>query len=800
MNKLNLKTAIRNLRKKRLFAFVNIGGLTFGMLCALFIGTYVMHELSYDKFYPDYERIYRVNVNRNKGGLTEKGVIGPTGLKPYFDENIGQIEVAVRLQRSASAIFEKEQEFFKETGGFFADVEFFNLFGIKLLEGDAANALTRPEAIVISESLKEKYFGDAPALGKSITTMRAYDRLAQTYQVGGVYPDFPGNSHLSPDYLLSFEKLRLNQKRPVDAEWSNFNAFTFVKLHEKAHVEAVNALIKDQIVAGSTQFDMHGNSVLLQPIAEVHMQDFVAFGDMSGQVKKSSIYVLSGIGVLILGLVCINFFNLSTARSLERAKEVGVRKSVGASRRNLMGLYLTETGLQVILSLLLALILFEVSGDYFGGLLGTNLSMGEMVNSLGLINFLAFTLALVTVLVIGAGFYPSFIISGFRPIESLKGKVKLNPSKFSLGKSLLVIQFVITLAIGIVASIIYAQVDYMENIDPGYNRQSVISVQLYNSEELKSFGEELSADPLISSVTYLDDNLQKIFNSSTDYVWEGKPEDQQVRVYRLSVDNNFLESMDMKLLQGRGFDPNLSSDENSVILNENAARLMGISSLANFPTIRKGEEKTLNVIGIVANFKAGDFRENDKPVLLYRNPGRFYQAYIRLNSQNIPAALKSVEAEWKSSIPGTPFEYRFLDDQYERLLAKDRQTSSVLLFFTGLSILISFIGLFGMIRLRVQSRLKELGIRKILGAGFRQVIGSVSREFVFYLILAVVVGIPLAIYTGNIWLAEFAERISVTAMLPAFVVLIMAAIGLITLLFSTLPLTRLNLVETLKED
>lgn len=800
MNKLNLKSALRNLRKKRLFAFVNIGGLTFGMLCALFIGTYVMHELSYDQFYPDHERIYRVNVNRNKGGLVEKGVIVPTGLKPYFDENIAQIESSARLQRSGPAIFEKGQGFFKETGGFYADIEFFSLLSIELTEGDAATALVQPEAMLISESLKQKYYGDEPVLGKAITISGTFDKAATTYQIMGVYPDFPGNSHLSPDYLLSIEKLRLKQKRPIDAEWTNFNAFTLVKLSDNVNVDDVNALIRDVVVESSTQYDMSGNTVALQPIADVHLQGFAAFGDMPGQVKKSSIYILSGIGVLILVLVCINFFNLSTARSLERAKEVGVRKSVGASRGNLIGLYLTEAGLQVVVSLLLALILFEISGDYFGTLLGTNLSMGEMVNSLGLVNFLFFAFALVSVLIVGAGFYPAFIISGFRPVESLKGKVKLSSAKFSLGKSLLVIQFVITLAIGIVASIIYSQVDYMENIDPGYDRQSVISVQLFDSEGLKSFGEGLATNPLINSVTYLDDNLQQIFNSSTDYGWEGKPEDQQVRVHRLSVDNNFLESMGMQLLQGRSFDSDLSSDDKAVILNENAAKLMGISAVDDFPTITKGENEILNVIGIVANFKAGDFRENEKPVVLYRNPGRFYQAYIRLNAQNIPAALKSVEDKWKSSIPGTPFEYRFLDDQYERLLAKDRQTSSVLVFFTSLSILISFIGLFGMIRLRVQNRLKELGIRKILGATIRQVIGAVSREFVLYLSLAVLIGIPLAIYTGNLWLAEFTERITVTAMLPIAVILLMMSIGLITLLFSTLPLTRLNLVETLKED
>ena len=799
MNKNNLKSAIRNLRKKSLFAIVNIGGLTFGLLCALFIGTYVLHEFSYDKFYPDADRIYRTHLDIDRSGITQKGVIVPTGLKPYLDERIAQIEHTARFQRAGAFVFEKQQEFIKEESGFYTDTEFFDIFSPDLLEGDVRNVLNEPQDIAISETLSKKYFGNESPLGKSISIAGAFSGAKETYIVSGVFADFPSNSSLSPAYLFSIEKLRERQRRPIDEEWSNYNAFTFVKLHQSSDLAAVNALISDAIVQGNTGYDMTGTRVSLQAISDIHMQSFVAFGDLSGQVKSSAIFMLIGIGVLILSLVCINFFNLSTTRSLERAREIGVRKSIGASRIQLIKLYLSETALQVVFSLLLALILFEISGEYLGSLLGSKLSMDVMLSSIGLINFVIMVAGLVLILIFGAGFYPALVISGFKPVESLKGKVNLGRSGFNLGKSLLVIQFIITLSICIVASVIYAQVSYMEKANPGYDRKGVVSVRLFDSEKLHAFGEKLSATPLINSVTYVDDNIYQIFNSSTDYSWDNKSADVDIRVNRLSVANDFLQVMNIRLLKGRSFDASLQSDDAAVILNQTAAKLMGIDSVEDFPTIKKGES-TLNVIGIVSDFMAGDFREENKPIVLYRNPGRFFQAYLRLNPENKAVALTSVEAVWKEIVPEKPFEYHFLEDQYQRLLEKDRQMSSVLLFFTGVSILISFIGLFGMIRLRVQNRVKELGIRKILGASFRQVIHAVSREFVLYLLLAVLVGVPLAVYTGNLWLAEFTNRISIGVVLPLLVIAFMSGISLVTLFFSTRPLTRMNLVETLKED
>jgi len=799
MNNLEFKTALRSLRKKRLFALVNMGGLTFGLLCALFIGTYVLHQFSFDKHHPDAESIYRVLLNRDSNGLKEKSVLGPTGMKPLLDENLAQVKLAARIQRAGQMVFGAGEEFLKENGGFYADKSYLELFGTSLVEGNESNALDEPYGLVISQSLKEKYFGDEPAVGKTLELSSAYRTEFNEYVVRGVFADVPKNAHFRPDYLLSMERLRLRQNRPIDAEWSNFNAFTYVKLAEGVDKVELEGLIDKAIETTSANFDERGHSVFLQPIADIHMQDFVAFGEIPGQVSRSTMFILMGIGGLILILVCINFFNLSMARSLERAKEVGVRKSVGASRFQLIRLYLIEGGIQVAVSLLLAVILFEMSGNVISSYLGIPVSMAQMTTGLGIGTFIAFAILLCSVLIIGAGMYPALVLSGFQPVEALKGKVKLKSNRFSLRQSLLVIQFMITLVIGIVASIIYSQVNFMETADPGYARESTVSFQVFDDDKMSRFAQELRTNPLVGSVTFGDGNIWELFNSSSDYNWEGRPEDQQYRVYRLSIDNNFIDAMDITLLEGRSFDEKLASDSSSVILNESAATLMGISSLADFPTIRKGET-VLNVVGIVKDFQVGSFRQANRPVVLWHNPGRLFNAYVRLNSTNKAAALKSIETTWKEVMPKKPFEYRFLDEAYEAILEKDRVTSQVLLFFTGLSILISFIGLFGMIRLRVQYRQKEMGIRKILGATFVQILNVVSKEFAIYLFLAVLAGIPIAVILGRSWLDKFADRISIGISQPVLVVLGMGLIALCTLLLSAFPLNRLNLVETLKDE
>ncbi len=798
MNKY-LKSAYRNLVKRRLFSFVNIISLTFGLVCALFIGTYVIHEFSYDKDIEDVERVFRVN-NIRKG--SSRGVIVQTAIKPYLDAQVDQVELSTRVQRTGPFVFQVDDILIRERNGYYADPEILHILSFDLINGSLENALKSQRSILISETLSQKYFPNENPIGKEIGIDEYIDDQPLKLTVGGVFKDVAANRHLRPDYLVSIDVIRSFQNKPIDQEWSNSNCFTYVKLVQGVQADQVNNKIAN-IVVENSKFDMTGNSLQLQPVTDIHMQNFVAFGDVSGQVNKQNMLTLAGIGFLIILLVCINFFNMSIARSLERAKEIGVRKSIGASRANVMTQFMTESALQVTLGLVLGIILFEIVGDALASFTGLHFTTGIMIESLGTLNFVVFALSLWAILVVGSGFYPSLVISKFKPIDSLSGKVNVGRSRINLSKVLLTIQFAVTLTIGVIAAVVYSQVKFMEEKDPGFRRDSVVSVDIFDSSVKKTFVEQLNQNPLIETVTFTDSNVIEIFNSSFGYSWPGKPEGEDIRIYHMSIDDKFINSMNIPLIEGRNFDLDLTTDKDAVILNEAAAKLMGIESLENLPKVTRGRnerEKQLNVIGIVKNFQAGSLREKDKPMLLYQNPRRLFRAYIQVTEKNMATAIASIGTIWNSLVPDQPFEYNSLNDGYKKILAKDKASGNTLLFFTIVSAVISFFGLFGMTSLRVQTRLKELGIRKILGANYLTIFKTLSTEFRNTFLVATVLSIPLAWYLGEQWLSEFAKRINLSMTTPLFVVLVMSFIAIITLYLSTIKFIRINPVDTLRES
>ncbi|MBO3697457.1 ABC transporter permease [Roseivirga sp. E12] len=798
MNKY-LKSAYRNLIKKRLFSFVNITSLTFGLVCALFIGTYVIYEFSYDQDIDDVERVFRVN-NVYKG--SQISVIVQTAIKPYLDAQVDQVELATRVQRTGPIVFKVGDLLIRERNGYYADPAILDILSFDLKLGSVNNALKQKQSILISESLSEKYFAGQNPLGKEIQIDEYVDGQPMKLLVGGVFKDVPANRHLRPDYLMSIDILGGFQNRPIDQEWGNSNCFTYVKLIDGVSADQINSQIAN-IVVENSEYDMTGSVLHLQPLRDIHMQNFVTFGDIPGKVSKQNMFILAGIGLLIVLLVCINFFNMSTARSLERAKEIGVRKSIGASRGNVMTQFMTESALQVTVGMVLSIILFEVLGDLLASFTGLSFNIGTMVESLGYLNFSLFIVSLWAILVVGSGFYPALIISKFKPVDSLKGKVNVGRSSVSLSKVLLILQFTITLTIGVVAVVIYSQVNYMQTKDPGFQRDAVVSVDIFDNKVKGPFVEELNQNPLIESVTFTDSNVIQVFNSSTGYSWLGKPKEEDIRIYHMSIDENFIASMNISLIEGRNFDLELTTDKSAVILNEAAAKVMGIESLETLPKVTSGSgeyERQLNVIGIVKNFQAGTLREKDKPMLMYQNPRRLFRAYIKLSETETASAIASIGSAWNSLIPDQPFEYNSLNEGYERILAKDKASGNTLLFFTIVSVAISFFGLFGMTSLNIQSRMKELGIRKILGAHYKDIFSAVSRQFKYTMLIALVIGVPLAWYLGNQWLNEFAHRINITTSIPLLVVSGMAVVGLITIYFCTQKFTRINPVQTLREQ
>lgn len=798
MNKY-LKSAYRNLIKKRLFSFVNIASLTFGLVSALFIGTYVIYEFSYDKDIKDHQSVFRVTMVKEDKVAS---VIVQTAIKPYLDNQVDQVDQAARVQRTGPMVFSVNDLLIRERNGYYADPEIFDILSLELAFGVKESALGAKESILISENLSQKYFPNESAIGKEIAFDASFNNKPIKLTVSGVLKDVKPNNHFRPDYLISIDVLKRFQSKPLDQEWGNSNCFTYLKLSPEVSEGQINERIANALVENS-EHDMSGYSLQLQAVANIHMQDFVAFGDIPGQVAKSNMWILSGIGFLIVLLVCINFFNMSTARSLERAKEIGVRKSIGASRMNVIIQFMTESAMQVTIGLVLSIILVEILDESLTSLTGLNFSIDAMIGAVGYLNFTGFVIALWLFLVVGSGFYPALVISKFKPVESLKGKVMLGKSKIRLSKVLLVLQFTITLSIGIMAVIVYSQVRYMQIKDPGFQRDAVVSVDLFDPAIRNEFVESLKQNPLIETVTFTDSNVIDIFNSSYNYRWEGKSEADDILIYHMSIDEKFLTSMNLTLIEGRNFKEDLSTDENTIIINEAAAKIMGIQSLENFPVVTNGtgeRERTLNVVGLIKNFQSGTIREKDKPMILYHNPNRLFRAYVKLSDEKIALAIAGIAEVWNELVPDNPFEYKSLDEGYERILAKDKASGNTLLFFTMVSVAISFFGLFGMTSLNIQSRMKELGIRKILGAHFKDIFGAVSKQFKYTMLIALIVGVPLAWFLGSQWLDEFTHRIDLTSTIPLLVVGGMSLIGLVTIYFCTQKFTRINPVKTLREN
>ncbi|MFY0592128.1 FtsX-like permease family protein [Roseivirga sp.] len=798
MNK-NIKSALRNLVKRRLFSIVNITSLTFGLLCALFIGTYLIYEFSFDRQIKEHESVFRVTSVRDNN---EQGVIVPTAIKPYLDTQVDQVAQAARAQRTGPLVFRVDEELIRERNGYYADPELLDILSIAIHKGEGEQALKTNGTILISEELSQKYFPNESAVGQEIKIDTWFEEEPVRLVVRGVFNTVKPNNHFRPDYLISIDVLKKGSRKPLSQEWSNSNCFTYVRLINDVSAGLIDERIAD-IVVENSDFDMSGYKLQLQPVTNIHMQDFTAFGDIPGQVSKSNMYILSGIGLLIILLVCINFFNMSTARSLERAKEIGIRKTIGASRKSLMIQFMTESAMQVSIGLILSVILVEVFDESITSMTGLSFNLNAMIGAFGYYNFCSFVVLLWFFLVIGSGFYPALIISKFKPVDSLKGRINVGTSKVGLSKVLLVLQFTITLSIGIIALVVYNQVSFMQVKDPGFQRDTMVSVDLATPEIRKAFVNELEKEPLVESVAFTDSNVINIFNSSTGYYWPGLPEDETVRMFHMSIDDQFIPSMGITLLAGRNLNDELTTDDNSVILNESAAKIMGIQDFDNLPSITNGKDKyerKLNVIGVIKDFQSGTLRDKDKPIIFYRNKRRLFRACIKLSGNNTAQAITSINQIWDSIIKDEPFEYASMNDDYERILAKDKASGNTLLFFTVVSVAISFFGLFGMTSLSIQSRVKELGIRKILGAHFKDIFGAISKQFKYTMLLALLIGVPLAWFLGDQWLNEFTHRIDLTTLIPLQVVIGMSLLGLITIYFCMLKFTRKNPVETLREN
>jgi putative ABC transport system permease protein len=806
-----LKTAIRNLWKSKGFSAINIVGLAIGLSTCLLILIYVVDELSYDRFNSKADRIFRVDGEVKFGDNHSLMASAPSALGPTLLREFPEVEKEVRLRNYGGVMVKKGNQNIREESVIYADSTLFDVFTLPMLAGDPHTALVEPRTVVLTEEAARKYFGVVDVVGRMLTIN---DDIL--YKVTGVIRDLPPQSHFH--YALFFSLTESDEAKNTQ-EWLSFNLNTYIVLREGADKRAVQGkldglvrkyvgpLLQDVVHISLDDFTKQGNFVRfsLTPLADIHLKSNKE-GELGANGNVQYVYIFSAIAVFILLIACVNFMNLSTARSSNRAKEVGIRKVLGSLRGNLMRQFLLESLLISFVAMLLALGLAWLLLPVFNGL-----SAKHMVIGLFSRGWLApAMLGLAVVVGLLAGSYPAFFLSAFRPIAVLKGDVAAGFKTGWLRNSLVVFQFCISIFLLVGTMVIYRQLDYIHNRQIGFDRQQVLVVQHAGAlgGQAKAFREDMLRQPEVKGATmtaYLPTS-----DNRNDNVFFLTPEldmKKAISMQDWDVDDQYVPVLGMQLEAGRNFMREMPTDSNGVVLNESAARMMGGAGgmrgvvgrkLYMVGDVKTKELFTFHVVGVVKNFNFNSLRQVVTPLGLFLRPSG---GSLALKVQGDPGRLLArVEEDWRKMAPSQPFSYTFMDEQFDAIYRTERRMGSISLSFSVLAIFIACLGLFGLAAYAAEQRTREIGIRKVLGATVGGIVGLLSRDFLRLVMVSAAIAFPLAWWAMHRWLEDFAYRITIGWEVFALAAVVAMGIALLTVSFQAVKAALANPVKSLRGE
>jgi putative ABC transport system permease protein len=739
--------AFRNIFRNKLFSTVNILGLAFGMSSALLIFLWVNDELLVNRFHTNVDRIYAVMENQKytDGRLyTFSSTPGP--MAPFIKEKYPEIDKASRFTWEVNNLFSYDQKSFYEAGRY-ADADFLEMFSFPLRSGDMNSAMKEKNSIVISEAMAEKYFGDDDPIGKMLTMNT---RTALT--VTGVLAPIPANSSLRFEYLIPFEFFWDENKSWIQ-EWDNNNIRTFLMLKAGSDPAAFSVKLKNEIKEHVPATNVE---LFIHPFSEMYLYGNFENGKASGgRIEYVKIFFIVAIFVLIIA--CINFMNLATAQATRRAKEVGLRKVIGAVPRQLFKQFMGESFLTVCISaaisVVLVLVLIPFFNEITGKALGLNLLDGRVV-------IIFIVIILFTAFV--AGSYPSIFISEFKPVQVLKGQLKSGVKATFFRKVLVVVQFSLSIILIISTVVVFRQMQFMQNRDIGFERDNLFYVWMEGdvNNNFQTFKTRLAAEPGVESVTASGQLPIDIGNSTSGVEWEGKDPEERILFTNLNVDYNFIQTMKMKMIEGRPFDPSLVTDSANYIVNEKAAEKFGFKGGTAGQDLTFWQEKG-KIIGVVKDFNFGSLHNPIDPLIMYIQPKWFSCVLVRAKASETEAALRASEKLWKEYAPGYPFKYSFLNHDWEQFYKSEGQRGKIFNTLAVLSIFISCLGLFGLSAFAAERRTRELGIRKVMGATVPGLVQLMNREFASLVLIAACIGCPAGWYLMSEWLQGYAYHVDV---------------------------------------
>ena len=753
-----LKIAYRTLLRQKGYAAINVVGLAVGLACFILIGLFVRFELSYDRFHEKADRIYRI-AKEDPGTDylgTNRFAVTPAPLVPALMDAFPEVEHAVQIDPVEVLLGWEGNRFYEE--GLYATEHFFDVFSFELLQGDPQTALVEPNAILLTASLARKYFGEADPVGQTLTSVRGSDE--GTLTVAGIVADPPPNSHVTFDYLLSMVTSDEYRDLLAAGEWDSSNYRTYVSLrpdYDLAAFEAkLVALARDRL-GGLHYYQENPDRISVyfpQALTDIHLRSRLNFELGSGGDVRY-VYLFSAIGLLILLIACVNYMNLATARSATRAKEVGVRKVVGAHRAQLAGQFLGEAVILSALALGLAVILADAMLPAFNALTAREMTLGWAEQP-------GFWFAVVGIgLGVGllSGSYPAFVLSGFKPAGVMKGVLR-RKGRATPRNVLVVVQFAITTALVVGTLAIHQQLRYVQTSDTGMDRDHVVSILVRDRAaraQYDALKQALAQHAGVAGVTASQHSPTQIAGQSGMSAWEGAEEGQRVAVYNAAVQPGFAEVFGIEMVEGRAFSEERASDGGGALINETLARQLGWeTSVGKWINIHGWE---MPVIGVMGDFNFLSFRQEIAPLALYNDAAWFTRVLVRVRPERTREALTHLEATMAAFSPAYPFEYEFVDDAYDRMYQTEVRLGELFGYFTVLALLVACLGLLGLAAFAAEQRTKEVGVRKVLGASVTSVVALLSKDFLKLVAIAFAIAAPVAYLAMQRWLEGFAYRV-----------------------------------------
>ncbi|HRH48728.1 MAG TPA: ABC transporter permease [Panacibacter sp.] len=785
------KTAWRSIWKNRTTSVINITGLSVGMTASILIFLWVQNEMNFDNYHKDADDIYRLTTNLKVNNWTWE--TSALLLRDAVKKEIPEIEKVARLYDGNWPVFNINNNATYEKECAYVDDEWFSLFKYDFIEGNAAAFSGDINSIILTASTAKKYFGNRNAMG---TTIRVD---SMSYVVKGIVKDAPANSSFQyTSFIPLANLLKDKDRRENDERWENANYITFIKVKAGSNENVLAKKITDVFAKSSGDKE---TTISLVPLKAIHFETEIQ-NSVFVHGSKTTVYIFIVLAFLLLLIACINYVNLTTAKASLRAKEVSVRKMIGAKRINLFYLFVTESVLISIISLASTLALLQLCLPVFNTLTGKVFELP--LTSLDMWRVMGITLLVALLL---NSIYPALVLSSFKPLNVFRGFTVLKIKDSYFRKSLVTVQFTISVMLITGTLIIYKQMQFIQQTDPGYNKSQVLTFPLppnVNNENknalIQTIKQNLLAKSSIESVAVSNQSVEDIGSVSTGSAdWDGHDTSYNPKIAQLATDADFASTLQLQMKEGRWFLKSNVTDENNVVLNEEAVKALNIHK----PVIGQRfsfKGKTGQIIGVVKDFNYKSMHDKTGPLVAFNNPNWFRFFTVRVASGNAEKAIHDVQDIWKQLLPGTPLEYSFLDDSFNQLYSEDQKTSSLIFAFAVIAIAVSCLGLFGLAAFTAEQRSKEIGIRKVLGATVTNLTALISKDFIKLVCIAIVIATPISFMAMNAWIQNFAYRIDISWWMFAAAGLLALLIALITVSFQSVKAAIANPVKSLRTE